>query len=100
VPVRGQTFVVVSALPSFRGEPEGRFELSWRSPDIIERFANGLSAVLAPGGFGLALFTSDGDQEGFFEALERNSFDVEVAAEKHLGNEIVSVYSIRRSDEN
>lgn len=96
-PVRGSEFeVVVSALPLFRGKPDGRFELSWRSPDIIERFAHGLSAVLAPDGICLALFTTDGDQEGFLRALQQNSLNATVVADKHLGNEITSVYCIRR----
>ena len=99
-PVGGQTFeVVVSHLPSFRGEPMGQFELSWRSPDIIERFARGLSEVLSPDGFGLALFTTDGDQEGFFRALDENAFDVDCVAEKHFGNEIVSIYRLHKGRE-
>jgi len=97
-PVAGQTFdIVVSHLPSFRGEPVDHFDLSWRSPDIIERFARGLSRVLSPDGFGLASFTTDGDQEGFFRALDENALEVRSVADKHLGNEIVSIYHLRQN---
>ena len=64
-------------------------------PNIIERFAEGLASVLSPHGFGLALFTTDGDQKGFVRALEDSLLDTEIVADRHLGNEIVSVYLLR-----
>jgi methylase of polypeptide subunit release factors len=94
-PAAGRRFdVIMSALPLFRGEARTPFEQSWRSPDVIERFAAGVREHLAPGGVCLALFTSDGDQQGFFSALDANLLAAEVASEKHFGNEIISIYAI------
>lgn len=95
-PVDGSRFdLVVCAPPLFRGDPSTGFDQSWRSPDFLERFAEGLSSVLAPKGSALALFTTDGDQDGFLGALERHDFDVTVESRKHFGNEVISIYGIR-----
>ena len=62
-PVANRQFdLVICSLPKFRGQPKSTFELSWRSPDVIDRFAQGLPAAMKPGGVALVLLTSHGDE--------------------------------------
>lgn len=94
-PVHDKQFDVITfSPPSFRGEPGSRFELSWRSEDVFERFAAGLPAALRQGGVALVLQTSHGDEPGFVRALLSTGLYVEVFARKHFGVEIFSVYRL------
>jgi len=94
-PVAGRKFdLVVCSPPLFRGEPRNGFEMSWKSPDFIERFAGGVAGVLSDRGRALVLFTTDGDQEGFLRALENNQLDASACARKHFGNEIITIYGV------
>jgi release factor glutamine methyltransferase len=59
--VAGERFdLVLFNPPFFRGEPSGPLDAAWRSQDVIERFAAGLPAALAPGGQALLLLSSAG----------------------------------------
>jgi release factor glutamine methyltransferase len=96
-PVAGERFdLVLFNPPFFRGAPQGNFDLAWRSTDVFERFAQGLPEALSPGGRALVLLSTDGDARGMLAALARAGFAVTVAARRHFGNEIMTVYCCRR----
>lgn len=96
-PVAGERFdLVLFNPPFFRGEPKGNFDLAWRATDVLERFARGLPAALAPGGRALVLLSTDGDQAGMAAMLAemaRQGLALSVAARKHFGSEIMTVYA-------
>jgi methylase of polypeptide subunit release factors len=97
-PVAGERFdLVLWNPPFFRGEPRSRFDLAWRATDVMERFAAGLPAALAPGGLALVLLSTDGDAPGMVTALAAAGLDLAVAARRHFGSEIMTVYGARRA---
>jgi methylase of polypeptide subunit release factors len=98
-PVAGERFdLVVWNPPFFRGEPRGGFDQAWRASDVMERFAAGLPAVLARGGVALVLLSTDGDAAGAVAALAAQGFRLEVAARRHFGSEVMTVYAASRDD--
>lgn len=96
-PVDGRRYDVITfSPPSFRGEPKSRFELSWRSPDVFERFAEGLPSAMNSTATAYVLQTSHGDEPGLLRALQSTGLVVDVCARKHFGVEIFSIYRLRR----
>jgi HemK-related putative methylase len=96
-PVAGETFdLILFNPPFFRGEPRSRRDLAWRGTDVLERFAAGLPAALTQGGVALLLLSTDGDGSALLEALRRAGFVVEAAVRRDFGNEVVTVYAVRR----
>lgn len=96
-PVGGETFdLILFNPPFFRGTPKSRFDLAWRGTDVLERFATGLPAALAPGGTALLLLSTDGDGPTLLEALRHQGFTIDTAAERDYANEVVTVYAVRR----
>ena len=94
-PVPDQKFdLVTCSLPKFRGHPNSEFELSWRSPDVIDRFARGLPGVMKPNGIALVLLTSHGDERGMLEALRAAGLSIEIAERRHFGVEIMTIYRV------
>lgn len=81
--------------PSFRGIPHSKFELSWRSTDVFERFAAALPSALKPEGIAYVLQTSHGDEPGLVRALLASGLDVSVQARRHFGVEIFTIYLLR-----
>ncbi|HLJ88240.1 MAG TPA: methyltransferase [Candidatus Angelobacter sp.] len=97
-PVQGEQFdLVFFNPPFFRGEPkpDDLFDISWRSINVFERFANGLRAVLKPGGRALVLLSTDGDPQGMLTALRHQGFDIQKLIDRDFGNEIMTIYSAR-----
>lgn len=95
-PVAGRRFdLVVTSLPKFRGEPQTTFERSWRSPDIIDRFAAGLPGVMKPGGMALIVLTSHGDYNGMLSGLANAGLTVERLTWRHFGVETMAIYAAR-----
>ncbi len=95
-PVAGQTFdVVLFSLPKFRGQPQTIFEQSWRSPDVIDRFAAGLPLVLKTGGVALFVLTSHGDCGGMLDGLAKAGMIVERLLWRHFGVETMAIYAAR-----
>ena len=98
-PVSGDTFDLVLFNPPFyRGTPRSDFDLAWKGLDVFERFASGLGSMLSRNGRALLLLSTDGDAEGMLIALGRNKLTVRVAHQRHFGNEIMTIYEIRRED--
>ena len=95
-PVQARSFdLVVFNLPFFRGTPATPAERAWKSPDIIERCAAGLPAVLAPGGQALFVLSSHGDPAAMLDGLCRASLTVERLTWRHFGVETMAIYSAR-----
>jgi methylase of polypeptide subunit release factors len=95
-PVEGERFqLILFNPPFFRGVAKNLFELSWRSPDVLERFACGLRAALAPDGEALILLSTDGDAPAMLAALDGQGFRAEPELHRNLGNEIMTLYSVR-----
>jgi release factor glutamine methyltransferase len=97
-PVAGERFdLVLFNPPFFRGEPAGDLDRAWRGTDVLERFAAGLSGALTPGGTVLLCLSTDGDGETLLAALRDGGFGIETAVQHDFGNEIVTVYNVRRT---
>ena len=97
-PVEGERFdLILFNPPFFRGEPKGLFDLAWRSPDVLERFAAGLPDALSEDGRALILLSTDGDPEGMLKALATHGLRVEPAVRRDYGNEVMTIYCVRRS---
>lgn len=96
VPVEGQTFdVVMFNLPFFRGSARTPLERAWMSPDIIERCAAGLPAVLSPNGSAYFVLSSHGDAKGLLAALSDAGLLLERLTWRHFGVETLAIYSAR-----
>lgn len=96
-PVQGERFdLILFNPPFFRGEPKGLFDLAWRATDVLERFAAGLSGALTDRGSALLLLSTDGDAAGMLRALEANGLRYEPAVRKDYGNEVMTIYEVRR----
>ncbi len=97
-PVAGRAFdVVLFSLPKFRGKPKSTFEITWRSPDIIDRLCAGLPGMLAPGGSAFFVLTNHGDCEGMLTGLAEAGLAVERLMWRHFGNETLAVYRASRT---
>jgi methylase of polypeptide subunit release factors len=95
-PVEGQSFdVVVFNLPFFRGSARTPLERAWMSPDIIERCASGLPAMLSPGGSAYFVLSSHGDAKGLLAALSHAGLSLERLTWRHFGVETLAIYSAR-----
>jgi release factor glutamine methyltransferase len=95
-PVHGERFdVVLFNPPYYRGTPRDDGDRAWRSPDVIERFAAGLGDHLTPEGHALLVLSSDGECDGFLNALHDGGFRSQVVAEHDFRNEQMWVYQVR-----
>ncbi|MEA2559236.1 MAG: hypothetical protein QOH06_740 [Acidobacteriota bacterium] len=95
-PVEDERFdLILFNPPFFRGEPKGLFDLAWRSPDVLERFASGLPEALSEDGRALILLSTDGDPEGMLKALAAHGLQIEPAVRKDFGNEVMTIYAVR-----
>lgn len=95
-PVAGRKFdVVLFSLPKFRGKPKNTFEITWRSPDVIDRLCAGLPDMLAEGGAAYFVLTSHGDCEGMLNGLAQAGLGVERLMWRHFGIETLAVYCAR-----
>jgi len=96
-PVRGERFDVILFNPPFyRGQPRDLADRAWRSSDVFDRFLHELPAYLCPGGFALAILSTDGDiADALFSAKH---LAVRPVKRRDLINEILTVYEIRVSD--
>lgn len=96
-PVEGERFdLILFNPPFFRGEPKGLFDLAWRSPDVMERFAAGLPEALSDEGRALILLSTDGDPDGMLKALAAHGLRVEPAVRRDFGNEVMTIYAVHR----
>lgn len=96
--VAGQQFdLVLFNPPFFVGQPRDAGDMAWRSRDVLERFARELPPVLKPTGLALVVLSSHGSPERMLDVLRQQPVAIEVVANRDFGNEIMHVYSVRRS---
>lgn len=88
--------VVLFNPPYYRGVPRHALDHAWRSPDVIERFAEQLDEHLTPNGYALVVLSSDGAPEAFLGALQRNGFGRAAVAQRDFLNEVMTVYRVDR----
>jgi release factor glutamine methyltransferase len=94
-PVAGQRFdLVLFNPPYFRGTPRGLLDAAWRSPDVAERFASGLSDHLAPGGRAFVLLSTDGDAPGFLGALSGAGLRTAVRRRDERWHEVLTLFEV------
>lgn len=86
--------VIVFNPPFFRGTPRTPLDHAWRSTNVIERFAAELCEHLAPRGFALVVYSSDGDTPALLRAFEQNGLAVEVAVRRDVISEVLTVYRV------
>ena len=90
-PVQNERFdVVLFNPPYYRGVPQSPLDHAWRSPDVIERFADQLGPHLD--GHALLVLSSDGEQDTILSSLQRAGFGARTVARRDLINETLSVY--------
>lgn len=95
-PVAGERFdLILFNPPFFCGESKDLLGLAWRGTDVLERFALGLPSALEREGLALILLSSDGEGERLLRALHAQGLQVAAQLRRHLGNEIMTVYSAR-----
>lgn len=86
--------LVVFNPPFFQGEPASRFDLSWRSRDVLPRFAQGLSARLAPDGRAIVIWSSHEPEKTLLEPLEEAQMQIDVLDRRQLLGETLTIYGI------
>ncbi len=94
-PVSGERFDVILFNPPFlRGTPRDDRDRAWRSVDVGERFAAGLTDHLKPGGSALVVLSTFGDARHFLEELGKRSLRISVLAKRRFVNERLIVFRV------
>lgn len=97
VPVAGETFDRVLFNPPFyRGTPRSAFDAAFRSEDVLERFAAGLSGVLAPDGAALLVLSSLGACDDLRAALVSGGFGLEELRSARFPGETITIVRVAR----
>lgn len=94
-PIGDRRFDVIAFNPPFfRGEPRNRLDQAWRSPDVIERFAAGLSQHLTPDGDALVIYSSLADEAALRRAFAAHGLQYEVVAQRDVITEVLTIYRV------
>jgi release factor glutamine methyltransferase len=94
-PVIGERFDLILFNPPFlRGVPRDDRERAWRSTDVAERFAEGVSEHLKPGGAVLVVLSTFGGAAVFLEEFRKHGIAVSVAAERRCITERLVIFSL------
>lgn len=94
-PVAGRTFdVVLFNPPYFRGRPRSPLDRAFRATDVIERFAAGLPAALAPGGKALLVLSTNGEQAATLAALADQGYASRPLVRRDAISEQLTVYEV------
>lgn len=94
-PLVDQRFdLVVFNPPFFHGQPRSPFELSWRSRDVLPRFAQGLAARLTAGGLGIVIWTSHESDQTLLGPLLEAGLRTRVLERRRLPVEILTIYCV------
>ena len=94
-PVSAERFDLILFNPPFlRGAPRNDRDRAWRSSDVAERFAAGVSAHLKPDGCALVLLSSFGDSGHFLEEFRRHGLAIAVLAERRFVNERLAIFTL------
>jgi release factor glutamine methyltransferase len=96
--VPGERFeLVLFNPPFFRGSPRDALDAAWRSQDVIERFAAGLPAALAPGGRALLLLSSAGGADRTLAAHAPAALRLEPLARRGFAGEVITLFVAARA---
>jgi release factor glutamine methyltransferase len=94
-PVAGERFDVALFNPPYlRGTPRRPLDRALWAEDVVERYAAALPAHIAPGGCGLLLLSSRGDEAAFLEAFRAQGFAVEAFATRKIPGELLTIYKL------
>ena len=95
-PVQGRRFDVVLFNPPFiLGAPRSDADRAWRSIDVAERFATGLTQHLTPRGYALVVRSTFGDGAEYLTHFRRCGFSLTVLAMRACLNERLSLLRLR-----
>jgi release factor glutamine methyltransferase len=95
-PIAGERFdVILFNPPYYRGAPSSAFDLAWRSPDVVERFAHDVVNHLEVGGRALVVLSTDGETSSFLASFARSGLSVTIVAQRRYPNETFTVYALR-----
>ena len=93
---KGERFdLVVFNPPFYRGRPRDNLDYAWRGIDVFERFASGVSHVLASGGRVLVVLSTDGEWGPAKAALQKEGFTVEKLVSHEFVNEVITAFECR-----
>ena len=94
-PIGDARFDIIAFNPPFyRGAPRDAWELAWRSPDVAERFAAGLSEYLSADGLACVVLSTSGDADAFLRAFRAARLSICAMKDVDLGYERLTVYRI------
>jgi HemK-related putative methylase len=94
-PVAGERFDLIAFNPPFlRGAPLSDRDRAWRSMDVAERFAAGLSSHLKPGGAALVVLSTFGSARVFLEQARGRGCAISVIAQRRFVNERLAVFRV------
>jgi HemK-related putative methylase len=94
-PVAAERFDLILFNPPFVvGAPRDDRDRAWRSSDVAERFAAGLSERLKPEGFALILLSTFGDGGHFLRECGRNGLNISEMARQQFVNETLIVFKL------
>jgi HemK-related putative methylase len=96
--VPGETFdVIIFNPPYFHGKPKNNLDHAFRADDVIERFSSQLRQHLNPNGYALVVLSSAGDESRQLNLFHRSGYQVNIAAQRHLATETLTLYKLERS---
>jgi len=96
-PVQGRRFDIVLFNPPFvHGTPSNDADRAWRSTDVAERFAEGLTGHLTPTGFALVVLSTYGDPGRFVRHFRRCGFEMTPVAVRTFINEQLTLVRLQQ----
>ena len=81
--------------PFFSGEPQSRFDLSWRSTDAIERFASKVALHTESGGRVLIVWSSHSSEKTLSKRFSDSGSTLKLLKQSDFGVERLSIYEIQ-----
>jgi len=97
-PVKNDRFdLVMFNPPYYEGKPRDWADYAWRGEDVIDRFVEGLSAHLTPGGKALLAVSTELDLSAIKKKLQESGFETRELRKRRIPGETIVVYECRHS---
>jgi HemK-related putative methylase len=94
-PIGAERFDLILFNPPFlRGAPRNDRDRAWRSSDVAEGFATGLTAHLKPQGCAWVLLSSFGEARHFVDEFYKRGLRVAILAERRFINERLTILKV------